>query len=87
MNGDGTAAKVTVGKDQELMFRETDKPIPDYDDHHIQVYVVNFSRPHKRLVERRIVTEETTSTSTASATSSISAPASSCSRSSTRSAA
>ena len=58
MNGDGTTAKVTVGKNQHLLFRETDKPLPDYDEHHVQIYVVNFSGPHKRLGERGLVNRE-----------------------------
>ena len=58
MNGDGTTAKVTVGKNQNLLFRETDKPLPDYDEHHVQIYVVNFSGPHQRLGERGLVDRE-----------------------------
>ena len=58
VNGDGTTAKVTVGKQQYLLFRETDKPLPDYDEHHVQIYVVNFSGPHKRLGERGLVKRE-----------------------------
>ena len=45
VNGDGTTAKVTVGKNQHLLFRETDKPLPDYDEHHVQIYVVELFRP------------------------------------------
>jgi hypothetical protein len=52
------AAHVSVGYGQELVFRETDKKLADYDGHHIQVYVANFSKPHKALVERKILTEE-----------------------------
>jgi catechol 2,3-dioxygenase-like lactoylglutathione lyase family enzyme len=51
-------AHVMVGQNQEFMFRETAAPIPAYDKHHIQVYVTNFSRPHARLLERGLVTEE-----------------------------
>jgi hypothetical protein len=58
VNGDGTTAKVAVGKNQHLLFRETDKPLPDYDEHHVQIYVVNFSGPHKRLGERGLVNRE-----------------------------
>ena len=58
VNGDGTTAKVTVGKNQHLLFRETDKPLPDYDEHHVQIYVVNFSGPHQRLGERGLVNRE-----------------------------
>jgi len=58
VNGDGTTAKVTVGKNQNLLFRETDKPLPDYDEHHVQIYVVNFSGPHDRLGARGLVNRE-----------------------------
>ncbi len=58
MNGDGTTARVTVGKQQYMQFRETDKPQPEYDDHHVQIYVVNFSGPYKRLGERGLVSKE-----------------------------
>ena len=58
VNGDGTTAKVTVGKNQHLLFRETDKPLPDYDEHHVQIYVVNFSGPHQRLGARGLVNRE-----------------------------
>jgi len=52
------AARVSVGQSQELVFRETKGELEAYDGHHIQVYVANFSRPHKRLLERKLVTEE-----------------------------
>jgi len=58
VNGDGTTAKVTVGKNQNLLFRETDKPLRDYDEHHVQIYVVNFSGPHQRLGARGLVNRE-----------------------------
>jgi hypothetical protein len=57
-NGDGTAARVKVGKDQHLVFRETDRELPPFDEHHVQIYIVNFSRPHQRLAERGLVTVE-----------------------------
>jgi len=52
------AARVSAGPSQELVFRETKAKLAAYDGHHIQVYVANFSRPHKRLVERELLTEE-----------------------------
>ena len=57
-NGDGTVARVKVGKDQHLLFRETDRPLPDFDEHHIQIYVADFSGPHRRLKERGLVNRE-----------------------------
>jgi hypothetical protein len=58
VNGDGTVARITVGKGQHLLFRETDRPQPEFDEHHIQIYVVNFSGPHGRLKERNLVNRE-----------------------------
>jgi len=57
-NGGGTAARVTVGPHQELIFRETADPIPPYDGHHLQIYIASFSGPHRWLAERGLVTEE-----------------------------
>jgi catechol 2,3-dioxygenase-like lactoylglutathione lyase family enzyme len=58
VNGDGTSVRVTVGKDQSLVFRETDHPLPEFDGHHVQIYVVNFSGPYRRLRERNLVSAE-----------------------------
>jgi hypothetical protein len=57
-NGDGTVARVKVGKDQYLQYRETDAPQGDYDGHHVQIYIANFSGPHRRLAERGLVSQE-----------------------------
>lgn len=51
-------AIVSIGFDQQLRFRETAAPIAPFDGHHIQIYVANFSSPHRKLVERELVTEE-----------------------------
>ncbi len=56
---EGVAARVRVGNNQELIFRETTAAIPDYDGHHIAVYVANFSGPHRFLTKHGLVTEET----------------------------
>ena len=40
------------------IYRETDKPLPPYDGHHIQITLADFSGPHKKLVERGLITEE-----------------------------
>ncbi len=52
------AAFVSVGHNQTLVFRETEDPIPDYDNHHIQVYVADFSGPYEKLMERGLVSQE-----------------------------
>jgi hypothetical protein len=48
-NGSGPAAHVQVAFDQELIFRETDRPIPPYDGHHMQIYIADFAGPYKKL--------------------------------------
>jgi hypothetical protein len=51
-------AVVSTGAAQRLRFRESTRPLPEYDGHHLQVYVTDFSGPHRRLLERGLVTEE-----------------------------
>jgi hypothetical protein len=52
-------AAVSVGTSQRLYFTETDAPLPEYDNHHIQVYVADFSTPYDWLKERGLVSMET----------------------------
>ncbi len=56
--GASQTAVVATGAAQHLRFRESDRPLPAYDGHHVQVYVADFSGPHRRLAERGLVTEE-----------------------------
>ena len=51
-------AIISVSATQRLRFRETARPLPDYDGHHVQIYISDFSGPHRRLLERGLVTEE-----------------------------
>jgi catechol-2,3-dioxygenase len=57
-NGDGATASVQVGKNQNLLFRETDRPQPEYDGHHVQIYITNFSGPHRALAEHNLIFSE-----------------------------
>ena len=54
----GGVAQVLVGRDQHFIFRETDRPLPEFDGHHVQFYIVNFSGPHRRLSERNLISQE-----------------------------
>jgi hypothetical protein len=58
VNGEGTVARAKVAQDQYLQFRETDRPAPDYDGHHVQIYITNFSGPYRRLLERGLISRE-----------------------------
>ena len=51
-------AKVSVGAGQEMRFTELEGEIPEYDGHHIAVYVAGFSGPYGALAERGLITEE-----------------------------
>jgi hypothetical protein len=55
---EGRAARVKVGHNQHLVFRETSDPIPEYDGHHLQIYIADFSGPHRWLKEHGLITEE-----------------------------
>src|ERR1051326_4210221 len=57
-NGSGKTAAITVGIKQELRYKETDKKIPEYDGHHLQVYVKDFGTPHEKLAKLDLITEE-----------------------------
>src|SRR6185503_17976724 len=52
-------AAVHVGRNQRLYFTETTKPLPEYDNHHIQIYIADFGTPYHWLKERDLITMET----------------------------
>ena len=52
-------ASVSVGRHQRLYFTETSKPLPEYDNHHIQIYIADFGSPYHWLKERNLITMET----------------------------
>lgn len=54
----GAFAHVAVGRHESLVFRETDTPLPEFDGNHVQIALADFSGPHRRLLERGLVTEE-----------------------------
>ena len=51
-------ARVQMGFNQTLVYRETDGPIAAYDGHHIAVYVSDFSGPHGYLKKHGLISEE-----------------------------
>jgi len=54
----GRFARAGVGAGQHMIFRETDAPAPAFDGHHVAIYLADFSGPHRRLLERGLITEE-----------------------------
>ena len=55
---DATVAIVNSGPEQKLLFREIAAPLPEYDNHHIQIYIADFSGPHAILLKHGLITEE-----------------------------
>ena len=56
---EGGRASVDVGGSQRLYFTESDAPLPEYDGHHIQVYIADFASPYEWLKQRDLITMET----------------------------
>jgi hypothetical protein len=54
----GAFVRVPMGLHEALLFRETDRALPPYDGHHVQIAIADFSGVHCRLLARDLVTEE-----------------------------
>ncbi len=52
------SAVAMVGADQKLIYRETDGAQPEFDGHHVAIYISDFSGPYRRLGERGLVSQE-----------------------------
>jgi predicted enzyme related to lactoylglutathione lyase len=54
----GPYAWVSMSGECRVLYRETKKKQPEYDGHHIQITLADFSGPHKKLLERGLICEE-----------------------------
>ncbi len=54
----GPYAWASTSAESRVIYRETDAPLPEYDGHHIQITLTDFSGPHKKLLERGLISEE-----------------------------
>ena len=54
----GPYAWAKTSAESKVIYRETSAPLPEYDGHHIQITLVDFSGPHKKLLERGLISEE-----------------------------
>lgn len=52
-------AVVAVGRNQKLIFSETKEKLPEYDGHHVQIYIAEFSSAYAWLKERGLINMET----------------------------
>ena len=52
------AARVKTGPGQNLFFRERRHTPRDFDGHHIQIYISDFTGPHERLRKAGLITAE-----------------------------
>ena len=54
----GEYAWASMSAESKVMYRHGKKKLPDYDGHHIQITLADFSGPHKKLLERGLISEE-----------------------------
>ncbi|HQT79275.1 MAG TPA: VOC family protein [Rhodopila sp.] len=54
----GPYAWASCSAESKVIYRETNAPLPEYDGHHIQITLADFSGPHRKLRERGLITEE-----------------------------
>jgi hypothetical protein len=54
----GPYAWASCSGECRVIYRETKADLPEYDGHHIQITLADFSGPHKKLVERGLISEE-----------------------------
>ncbi|MEJ0017689.1 MAG: hypothetical protein WDN25_14220 [Acetobacteraceae bacterium] len=81
----GAYAWASTSADSRVIYRESPTKHPEYDGHHIQITLADFSGPHKKLLERGPDHRgERPAPVPASSTSSMWTATSRCSRSSTR---
>ena len=57
-DGDEAIARVKVGNAQYLQFRESAEAQPEFDGHHVQIYIADFSGPYRKLLQRGLITRE-----------------------------
>ncbi len=57
-DANGRFARIPIGLGESLVFRETSRDLPPFDGHHIQIALADFSGPHRRLLDRDLITEE-----------------------------
>ena len=54
----GPYAWASCSTESKVTYRETSAELPPYDGHHVQITLTDFSGPHRKLVERGLITEE-----------------------------
>lgn len=54
----GPYAWANTSAESRVTYRETNAELPEYDGHHIQITLADFSGPHKKLLERGLIVEE-----------------------------
>ncbi|HEX5327973.1 MAG TPA: hypothetical protein VFW75_15000, partial [Acetobacteraceae bacterium] len=57
-DGRGAFAWAVLGDGNRAVYRETTAKLPAFDGHHIQIALADFSGPHRKLLERGLITEE-----------------------------
>ena len=56
---EGVYARIAVGPSQALIYREADSTDKrPYDNHHLQIYIADFSGPYQKLLARHLISKE-----------------------------
>ena len=53
-----TCASVSTGNSQYLHFVETDTPQPEYDGHHVAIYIADFAGPYEKLIALDLISQD-----------------------------
>ena len=53
----GPYAWASTSAESRVIYRETTSPLPEFDGHHIQITLADFSGPYKKLLERGLISE------------------------------
>ena len=56
--GGAAVARASVGPDQTIVYRESDRTWGPFDGHHVAIYIADFSGPYRRLGEKGLVSQE-----------------------------
>ncbi|SVC47812.1 uncharacterized protein METZ01_LOCUS300666, partial [marine metagenome] len=58
IRNNATCASISTGNSQSLHFVETDVRQPEYDGHHVAIYITDFVGPYEKLIALDLISQE-----------------------------
>ena len=58
IRNNATCASISTGNSQSLHFIETDVRQPEYDGHHVAIYITDFVGPYEKLIALDLISQE-----------------------------